>query len=238
MRTVLRHRFPVGGFRLPSGHHCQEADLPRGYPHRIKLSFPCASKHWRALFIELVIRMVQIWNCQGSFWWIPKKSEGPRRLPISPVHKDAFYATADRDDFCISICTTNSGFQFVCLILCKICVNQTGDVRGKDSSPTNVKTASTLKRHGYCQTAGTYMGKDYHVSACTWICSGILFPAVRAGVALHTKYLTAGRVGASFLHRPRLLSSGRCGIFVFCLWPYHTMATLEIHGKKVARTGV
>ena len=75
MRTVLRHRFPIGGFRLPSGHHCQEADLPGRYPCRIKLSFPCASKHWRALFIELIIRMVQIWNCQAAdFGYIRKNT--------------------------------------------------------------------------------------------------------------------------------------------------------------------
>ena len=73
MRAVLRHRFPVGGFRLPSLHHCQEADLPGGYPRRIKLNFPCASKHWRALFIELIIRMVQIWNFQGTYGLGPEK---------------------------------------------------------------------------------------------------------------------------------------------------------------------
>lgn len=75
MRTVLRHRFSVGGFHLPSRHHCQEADLPGGYPRRIKLSFPCASKRWRALFIELIIRMVQIWNFQGSYQLRPKKHQ-------------------------------------------------------------------------------------------------------------------------------------------------------------------
>ena len=38
LRTTLRHGFAVGGFRLPCGHRCTQADLPDGYPHRFKLS--------------------------------------------------------------------------------------------------------------------------------------------------------------------------------------------------------
>ena len=38
LRTILRHGLVVGGFRLPSEHHCQEADLPGEYPRRFKLS--------------------------------------------------------------------------------------------------------------------------------------------------------------------------------------------------------
>jgi len=81
MRTVLRHVLPVDGFRLPSVHHWWEADLPGRYPCRLKLSFPHASKRWHALFIELVIRMVQIWNCQGSVC-LPKGTKKTQMLPL------------------------------------------------------------------------------------------------------------------------------------------------------------
>ena len=66
VRSALRHGFAVSGFRLPSGHHCQEAVLPGRYPCRIRLRFPPASKHWHALFIELIIPMVQIWRFQAA----------------------------------------------------------------------------------------------------------------------------------------------------------------------------
>ena len=60
----------VDGFRLPSGHHYPEAAFPGRYPCRTRLKLPHTSKHWHALFIELVIRMVQIWNFQGAFVFV------------------------------------------------------------------------------------------------------------------------------------------------------------------------
>jgi len=67
MRTILRHATYVGGFRLPVSHHFPTADLSRQVSLSVRAEIPRASKHWHALFIELAIGMVQIWNCQVSF---------------------------------------------------------------------------------------------------------------------------------------------------------------------------
>jgi hypothetical protein len=50
----------LDGFRLPAAGHPEAAALTDRYPCRIKLKVPRASKHWFALFIELVIGLKQI----------------------------------------------------------------------------------------------------------------------------------------------------------------------------------
>ena len=57
-------RVCVDGFRLPAGHHFPAAGSSRGYPPGARLAFPRASKHWRALFIEVAADMALLWNFQ------------------------------------------------------------------------------------------------------------------------------------------------------------------------------
>ena len=66
IRTSLRHMFSVDGsvsFRgITAGGQSSGAGILAPWVW----AFPYASKHWLALFIELVIGMVQLWSFQGS----------------------------------------------------------------------------------------------------------------------------------------------------------------------------
>ena len=64
LRTTLRHRFAVGGFRLPCAHHCTQADFPGGYPHRFRLSI---SPRLEALVCFIASSWPQAWFRYGIF---------------------------------------------------------------------------------------------------------------------------------------------------------------------------
>lgn len=82
MHAVLRHEFTVGGFRLPRGHHCTQADLPSGYPRRFKLSI---SPRLEALARFIALSWSYAWFRYGIFkvHFAGGKQAFPRISPLS-----------------------------------------------------------------------------------------------------------------------------------------------------------
>ena len=66
IRASLRHGFAVDGSVFSPCITVGGQSSRAGIPAPSVCAFPHASKHWLALFIELVIGMVELWSCQGS----------------------------------------------------------------------------------------------------------------------------------------------------------------------------
>ena len=103
---------------------------------------------------------------------------------------------------------------------------QTGHMVDNSYRISQPQTGCMPDHLSHRQLAASCIGKNHSISVSNRATSGIYLPTIWAtlglqatewtGVGFHPEHLATGRIGASFLHRPRLLSSGRCGIFVFC----------------------